>query len=475
MSRVLPTDAIPEPVVEVCAQLRDAGHRAWVVGGCIRDLLLGRQVSDWDICTSAKPKQVKKVFRKVVPTGIQHGTVTVLWKREAYEVTTLRGEGAYSDGRRPDEVFFVDDIAEDLARRDFTINAIAYDPLADELVDPFGGATDLDARLIRAVGDPAERFAEDGLRILRGARFTATLGFELEEKTRAAFADALEVYAKVSPERVHQEWMKALRQAERPRRAFEVMQQTGILGTSAPLLDALVGVPVDACPHDAFEVSLRALDESERGGDPAERLAALVHGVGRGVVSSSSSTVDVLQDARHGAGDVGRSAPLAVPSARLSEHARVGADLLEGWLRELRFSNEERKTVTHAVRHHRLPDDSASWSDAEVRRFLIAVGPPKRDVVLRLARNVAIAEERDVSAIDALESRCEAQIAGQVPLSVGDLAVNGRDVQEALGGGGRAIGEILRGVLDEVVEEPSRNDRESLLARVRELAADWKT
>ena len=176
---------IARPVLDICKELRSAGERAWVVGGCVRDTLRGEPVNDWDVATTARPKKVQKVFQKVIPTGIDHGTVTVLWKGQPFEVTTLRGEGAYSDGRRPDHVVFVEDIDRDLARRDFTVNALAYDPVDGQLVDPFGGLTDMQDKVLRAVGEPSERFQEDGLRILRGARFVATLDFELEPGTEA--------------------------------------------------------------------------------------------------------------------------------------------------------------------------------------------------------------------------------------------------------------------------------------------------
>ncbi|MBZ0117424.1 MAG: hypothetical protein K8H88_10540, partial [Sandaracinaceae bacterium] len=213
-------DHIPEPVHELCKRLEREGHRAWVVGGCVRDLLMGRPISDWDLATTALPGDVQRIFRRTIPTGIQHGTVTVLHKGEAYEVTTLRGESGYTDGRRPDEVRFVREIEEDLARRDFTVNAIAYDPITEELVDPWGGLADLEARLIRAVGEPDERFGEDGLRVLRAARFCATLGFRLEPRTAAAIPQSLGTFRKVSAERVHEEWRKAL-VSPKPSPAFE--------------------------------------------------------------------------------------------------------------------------------------------------------------------------------------------------------------------------------------------------------------
>ena len=171
------SEGVPSEVRELCARLQEGGFRSWIVGGCVRDQLLndwnGRPLDargDWDIATSARPEQVQALFRRVIPTGIQHGTVTVLMKKSQYEVTTLRGETSYTDGRHPDAVYFVDDIKDDLARRDFTINAIAYDPLADRLIDPFDGIADLRVRRLRAVGNAAVRFAEDGLRVLRASR-----------------------------------------------------------------------------------------------------------------------------------------------------------------------------------------------------------------------------------------------------------------------------------------------------------------
>ena len=195
---------ISAPVLEICKELRNSGEQAWVVGGCVRDTLRGQRVNDWDVATTALPEKVKKVFPRVIPTGIDHGTVTVLWKGEGYELTTLRGEGTYSDGRRPDSVTFVGSIEQDLARRDFTVNAIAYDPVDTQVVDPFGGLDDMRNEVLRAVGKPSERFQEDGLRILRGARFVATLGFELDEATEGAFRGALDTFRKVSPERVRE-------------------------------------------------------------------------------------------------------------------------------------------------------------------------------------------------------------------------------------------------------------------------------
>lgn len=433
MSKQLPKSArakIPPEVVEVCQRLHDAGHRAWIVGGCVRDLLLGRAVSDWDICTEALPKQTRKLFKKVVPTGIKHGTVTVLWKGEAYEVTTLRGEGEYTDGRRPDEVFFVSDIALDLARRDFTVNAIAYDPIRETLVDPHGGLEDMERGVIRAVGVAAERFAEDGLRILRGARFVSTLELQLEAETEAAFAGALETYAKVSHERIREEWMKTMK-AARPSMAFEVMRRTGILERTCPLLAPLADHRVG--DRSAWEITLDALDRSNN--PPEERLACLLHAVGR-------------------------------PRADDATFARSSADLVETWLADFRFSRDEKRTITHLIRHHRV---DAGWSDLDVRHFVQRAEKSKVHAVLRVGAWIDAAEGRDDA--EHLRPRVEEVLESQLPLSVGELPIDGQDVKNALGKGGREIGDILRASLDRVVADPSLNDRARLLELVDELAA----
>ncbi|HEY2733723.1 MAG TPA: CCA tRNA nucleotidyltransferase, partial [Polyangiales bacterium] len=270
---------IPQAVIALCERVRAGGFRAWIVGGSLRDTLLGRVPKDWDLATSAMPQEMMRLFKRVVPTGLAHGTVTVLWDDVPYELTTLRGEGAYSDSRHPDEVFFVKDIDEDLARRDFTVNALAYDPLEDCLIDPFGGALDLEQRLLRTVGDARDRFSEDGLRVLRAARFVATLGFRLDDATAAAIPQALASFERVSKERVRDEWLRTML-APRPSRAFEVMRESGILAVSCPELIEQVGCEQNK--HHAFDVwnhSMACLDASPI--EPLQRMAALLHDLGK--------------------------------------------------------------------------------------------------------------------------------------------------------------------------------------------------
>jgi tRNA nucleotidyltransferase (CCA-adding enzyme) len=234
--------AVPANVREVCAKLVAAGHEAVTVGGAVRDALLGVDPGDWDVATSARPDDVLKLFRHTIPTGLQHGTVTIVTGRgvESHvEVTTYRGEGAYSDARRPDTVTFGVPLVEDLARRDLTVNAIAYDPLKDELIDPFHGREDLDARRLRAVGDAVARFTEDGLRVMRAVRFAARLEFELEAATEAAIPAALPSLAKVSKERVADELRKLL-SARQPSRGLAIARRTGIVKTVLPELDGKI-------------------------------------------------------------------------------------------------------------------------------------------------------------------------------------------------------------------------------------------
>jgi len=450
---LIPHDAIPPDVRELCRTLTEAGHGAWVVGGCIRDLLLKKPVNDWDVATSAKPKQVKGLFRKVIPTGIAHGTVTVLLRGGQYEVTTLRGEGAYTDGRRPDEVFFVDGIEEDLARRDFTVNAIAYAPETQELIDPFGGMRDLKQRCLRAVGVAAERFQEDGLRILRGARFVATLEMELEAETEIAMAGALDTYRCVSHERVRDEWFKTMK-AREPSRAFEVMRRVGILEVTLPELLQQVGCAQNQWhEYPVWEHTLATLDACAA--DPVLRLAALLHDLGK---PESRAFSDKTND------------------YTFYSHERIGARMAERWLRDYRFSNAERQTITSLIRHH-LVCYAPDWSDAAVRRFVNRVGVDTLPRLLALSRADAIGKgrpvERELAQLDELEARVEAVAAEGAALGMKDLALKGDALMTELGlAPGPQVGVILRALLERVLEDPSANTRERLLALAAEEVAN---
>jgi tRNA nucleotidyltransferase (CCA-adding enzyme) len=411
---------IPREVVELCRSFADKGYRAWVVGGCLRDVMIGRQPTDWDLATDARPEQVQRIFPKVLPTGVQHGTVTVRHRGQGYEVTTLRGEGGYSDGRRPDAVAFVTDIAQDLARRDFTINAMAYDPLGEALEDPHGGAGDLERRLIRAVGAPEQRFGEDGLRVLRAARFCATLEFELEPATEAAIAPTLDTFRKVSAERVRDEWLKTLRAAAAAR-GFAVMARSGILGVTLPELAAL--------DPEAWRGSLRALELSA-GADPILRLAALLWPCSR--------------------------QPGAQPKA------------IADWLVRYRFSNQERERVLRLLAHAAPAPDLAA-SDAALRRAARAIGRGELEAVLALSVLLAQAHAADSGVTTRWSERMRALITPQTPLTHKELAVSGKDLMQALAlPPGPKLGELLDALLEAVLDDPARNGAEPLLALARE-------
>jgi tRNA nucleotidyltransferase (CCA-adding enzyme) len=388
-------------------------------------------LGDWDLATDATPREVKRLFSRVVPTGIKHGTVTVIVDKVPYEVTTLRGEMGYSDGRRPDSVYFVDDIKDDLARRDFTINAIAYDIEADRLIDPFGGVADLKLGILRAVGVARERFEEDGLRVLRAARFVATLEFDLEPETAEAIAPSLHSYRKVSLERVRDEWLKAL--ASRvPSRAFRVMLQHGILRETAP---ELASAPL-------LDFALRVVDVAE---DSTVRLAALMHALGQdGALESSPTAAD--------------------------SSAQQAADLLK----RLRFSNRERDEVRALIQARvyllAMPEDRPSQI-----RLLRALGrlPLARFLQFGRALSLVAGSRVDPAKLQTFERGLLELAASHPPLRLSDLCLSGGDLKATLGlAAGPALGELLRDLLERVTEEPEKNTPEALLELARSLARD---
>jgi tRNA nucleotidyltransferase (CCA-adding enzyme) len=407
-TRIRPED-IPTPVIELCQTLARHGQRGWVVGGCLRDLLRGQPASDWDLATDARPEQVVKIFPRVIPTGIQHGTVTVRHRGNSFEVTTLRGEGAYSDGRRPDHVEYVSDIREDLSRRDFTINALAYDPVADALEDPFAGLEDLAAKVIRAVGQPERRFSEDGLRVLRAARFAATLEFELDPATEAAIAPTLPTFQRVSAERVREEWLKAFK-ARQPSRAFRVMRRTGILAATYPALAEL--------DDDVFARALDAVDLAPR--DPIVRLAALLY-------------------------------PL-----------RERADSND-WLARYRYANAERERVLRLLRS---AEPGPLQTDAELRRFARQVGRDWLDEVAAFGVTLGKAFQGNAAEAERLAARLGA--IGDAPLTTRELALDGRTLMTELAlQPGKILGVLLDALLERVLDHPELNTRDRLLELAR--------
>ncbi|EYF03935.1 CCA tRNA nucleotidyltransferase [Chondromyces apiculatus] len=448
-------DLVPRDVLGICQRLREQGKRGWIVGGCVRDLLRGKPAKDWDVCTDARPEETMRFFRKVIPTGIQHGTVTVVVKGVHYEVTTLRGEGAYTDGRRPDSVEFVDDITADLARRDFTFNAIAIDPVDGHLIDPFDGRADLEARTLRAVGNADERFAEDGLRVLRGARFAATLECSIAPDTERAMGStrSLETFRRVSQERVRDEWLKAMG-APRPSVAFEAMRRTGILGITCPELVESVGCGQNRYhAYDVWGHAMACLDACRP--EPILRVAALLHDVGKPRTRAfSEKTQDYT----------------------FYDHERVGAEIADPFLMRMRFSNEERARIVALVRHH-LICYSDDWSDAAVRRWLRRVTPALAPQLYDLGEADALGKGRDaeddVASIARLRARAEALIQAGAAMSTRDLALNGGALMKGLGiAPGPIVGKILERLVEVVTDDPSANTPERLLDAARQMVAE---
>lgn len=454
---------VPSDVVTLCRTLRERGYEVWVVGGAVRDLLRGRAAQDYDLATSATPAEVTQVFgrKRTIPTGEQHGTVTVLTERQGQrqqvEVTTYRGEGTYSDGRRPDRVVYVGSIEEDLKRRDFTMNAIAWDPLERRLVDPYGGQEDLAAGRIRAVGEPLERFSEDGLRAMRAVRFAAQLEFAIDSPTAAAIPQAIEVFRRVSVERVRDELIKIL-MSRQPSIGLALMRTTGLLSATIPELCEGVGLHQNRFhQHDVWEHTLATVDGTSLLGDPPwlVRMAALLHDVAKPRTAQPKEG--------------------APGEHTFFRHEVLGASMAEAICRRLKLSTKEREAIVNLVGQHMFWY-SSEWTDGTVRRFMSRVG------VEELPRLFALREgdvrgrgrgEDPGGELDALKARIAAELERASALKVGDLLVGGADVIELLGvRPGPLVGEVLRRLLERVLDDTTLNERERLRALIPEVARE---
>jgi len=438
--------AWPVPALAGLERLRAGGHQAYLVGGTVRDVLLERPGSGvLDVATDRRPSEVMALFPRVEPIGLAHGTVLVVLDGLQLECTTFRLEGAYADARHPDQVEFTSDLRADLARRDFTVNALAFDPWSGVLVDLHGGLADLSGRRLRAVGDPVARFREDALRPVRAARLAATLELELEPATRAAMATVVERARQLSAERVRDELVKLLA-APRPSVGLELLRAAGLLELWMPELARCYGVPQNRWHgYDVYLHSLYTCDHAPAA-KSAVRWAALLHDVGK-----PDTRVE-----RRGEGT-------------FYGHQSVGAGLADGLLERLRFPGELRSAIVHLVREHMF-DYRAQWSDAAVRRWIRRVGEQAvADLFdLRIADLLGNGLKTGFPAgLEPLRRRVDHELAASRALRVRDLAVDGRDVMRVLGiGPGPAVGAALGALLEEVLEEPSRNTREELLARL---------
>jgi poly(A) polymerase/tRNA nucleotidyltransferase (CCA-adding enzyme) len=438
---------LPPAVAAVLDALREGGDEAVLVGGCVRDLVRGEAPADWDVATSAPPDKVAGRFPDATWEN-PFGTVTVrdTGGGRGIEVTTYRVESGYRDQRRPDEVRWGDSLADDLARRDFTINAMAWLPAKGgegRLVDPYGGAADLEAGLLRAVGDPGGRFEEDALRLLRAVRLATRFDLGIDPATEAAIRAHAPDAAGLSGERVRDELLRILGGEAQPSRAFALMERLGLLPVLLPELAALRGVPqAKPLAGDALDHSLRAADALPAA-DPVLRLAGLLH-------------------------DVGKATTLA--DGHFLHHDRDGALMAELTLLRLRSPRAEVVRVARLVRHHMFaytPD----WTDAAVRRFVRRVGIDLLTdlFALRAADDVASGVVDPPHGWNELRQRV-ASVVGD-PLEAQHLAVNGDDLVAELGiAPGPVVGRLLAGLLDAVLEDPTLNSRDRLLELARAMA-----
>jgi tRNA nucleotidyltransferase (CCA-adding enzyme) len=431
----------PRELFDFARVLERGGKSCYLVGGALRDYLLGREASDFDVATDARPEEVVRAYRRVIPTGIKHGTVTVLWQGLEIEVTTFRTESSYADGRHPDEVAFASSIEEDLSRRDFTINAMAFDLASKALLDPHGGREDLSRRLVRAVGDPVDRFREDGLRPLRAIRFAAQLEFDIEAATLAAIGPAIDRFRLVSAERVREELQKILLSVV-PSRGLRLLEGTGLLAEISPELAACRGVEQRGMHvYDVLDHLYACVDAAPAG--IALRLAALLHDVGK----------------------PGAKVERPGEDPTFYRHEEYSATASEAIMRRLRFPKALIDEVAHLIRCHMFSYDE-SWSDAAVRRFIARVGPEHMDALfsLRIADGTGIiGRPVDPRSLEPLRERIEAVIAAKEAFGLADLAVKGADLASIGVPPGRAMGAMLKELLETVMDDPTLNERGRLL------------
>ena len=434
---------LPPKVVYILDILRRHGFEAYAVGGCVRDSVLAKEPNDWDITTSARPEEVKACFRRTIDTGIQHGTVTVMLEEDPFEVTTYRIDGDYSDGRHPDSVVFTRNLAEDLKRRDFTINAMAYNE-TEGLVDLHGGMQDLQKRVIRCVGDPDERFDEDALRVMRAVRFAAKLGFRIDEGTRSAIRRHAEHLKVVSAERIREELVKLLI-SPHPE-LFGELYELGITAVILPEFDVCMETEQNT-PHQMYTVGVHTIKAMcEIPNDKVLRLAMLFHDIAKPEAKYTDST--------------GRD--------RFRGHAAPGAKMTDAIMRRLKFDNDTRKRVVNLVRWHDLrPKPDA----AEVRRAMYAVGPENFEDYLAVqwadtrAKSEYRQTEKQQRIHDVYAVFREITARGDC-LSLKGLAISGNDLLE-IGVRGREVGELLEEALMAVLDDPALNKKEFLMSFCR--------
>lgn len=505
---------LPEKVNIIIRRLQKAGYEAYAVGGCVRDSLLGRTPEDWDITTLARPDEVKALFSHTIDTGIEHGTVTVMLDHEGFEVTTYRIDGEYEDARHPKQVEFTSLLSLDLQRRDFTINAMAYNE-EDGIVDLFGGMEDMKNHRIRCVGNPDERFDEDALRIMRAVRFCAQLDFSIEPDTlRAVAAHAAEL-SRISAERIRVELTKLLL-SDHPERLL-IAHETGLTAVFLPEFDRMLATPQEN-PHHIYDVgmhTIRALSyiaeltASCRGTDTRSNAAPpttvtsgteteAFRGAENEIVTVSAKCIRPF-DSAAALSRLDKKTQTALRYAILLHdsakpdvktidkngkahfygHDRLGAELSKKILRRLKFDNDTIRTVSHLIELHdtRYAEPGETVRERTMRRAINRIGKDYLDLLFLLqdadlhAQNPALLPEK-LRYFDEARAIAEKILLKEQCVSLKELAVDGTDLIAAGFAPGRCIGEILASLLDYVLEYPENNKRELLLERARLYAKD---
>ncbi len=433
---------IPKAPLKIINMLNASGYEAYVVGGCVRDSLMGRTPNDWDVTTSATPMEVKNVFKRTVDTGIKHGTVTVLEDGDMIEVTTYRIDGEYADGRHPDKVEFTRQLSEDLKRRDFTVNAMAYHPTIG-LVDLFGGTGDIEKKIIRCVGDPKERFGEDALRMMRAVRFAAALGFEIEEKTWLAIKELAGDLSKISGERIREEMVKTL-VSDNPYK-FKLFYESGLTAVFMPEFDRCMETDQKHI-HHCYSVGEHILHSME-GVEPKRelRLAMLFHDMAK----PKMLTVD----------DDG--------TTHFYNHPKEGSIMAREIMRRLKFDNATIDRVSLLALYH---DRDIELTGKAMRRAMNIIGTDNMPDLFKvkyadvMAQSTYMREEK-LKKIEDMKTLYEEVVSKNEAVTIKDLAVNGRDLMDAGMKPGTDIGETLKKMLDDVIEEPAHNDKKYLIEK----------
>ncbi len=442
--------SLPEDVKRIIDRLTAEGYEAFAVGGCVRDTLLGRKPEDWDITTSASPMQVKELFSHTIDTGIQHGTVTVMMNHIGYEVTTYRIDGEYEDARHPKEVIFTSSLVEDLKRRDFTINAMAYNEERG-LIDEFGGIEDLKNGIIRCVGNPMERFFEDALRMLRAVRFAAQLGFVIEDETKAAIRKLAPMIAKVSAERIATELVKTL-VSPNPQ-DIRIAYELGLTKVFLPEFDLMMQTP-QVTKHHIYSVGEHTIVTLQNvPQDKVLRLTMLLHDVAK---PSCISTDAKGQNHFYG-------------------HPQKGVGMAKDILKRLKFDNHTIDTVSALIRFH---DERPALTPEKIRRFYAVTGLEICPMLFEVKRADALAQslykrEEKLAYVEELSKVYDEIVSNQICVQKSDLSVTGKDLIEMGMKPGKDIGYVIDQMFEAVLKDPELNNRKNLLELANKLATPF--